>query len=48
LQVILSRLVAKFSFAEVEGESIKPQLLNNLLPIVSSGDKALPLCITRL
>jgi len=48
LQVILSRLVTKFSFAQVEGESIQPRFLNNLLPIVSSGDKALPLCITRL
>ncbi|KAF7350059.1 Cytochrome P450 [Mycena venus] len=48
MQVILCHLVAKYSFAEVEGEVIRPCFLNNLLPIVSSGEKALPLRITRI
>ncbi|KAJ7362513.1 cytochrome P450 [Mycena albidolilacea] len=48
MQVILSHLVAKFSFAQVEGESILPRYLNNLLPVVSSGEKAVPLSITRI
>ncbi|KAF7335030.1 Cytochrome P450 [Mycena venus] len=48
IQVILCQLVSKFSFAQAEGESIKPRFLNNLMPVVSSGEKAVPLHITRL
>ncbi|KAJ7159039.1 cytochrome P450 [Mycena crocata] len=45
MQVILCEVVAKFSFAASEDTVVRPRLLNNLLPIVSSGEKALPLHI---
>ncbi|KAJ7895388.1 cytochrome P450 [Mycena leptocephala] len=48
MQVILSHLVGKYSFAEVEDETIRPTYLNNLLPIVKSGERAVPLYITRV
>ncbi|KAJ7116111.1 cytochrome P450 [Mycena crocata] len=46
MQVILCEVVAKFSFAESKDASVRPRLLSNLLPIVSSGARALPLHIT--
>ncbi|KAF8175963.1 cytochrome P450 [Mycena galopus ATCC 62051] len=48
IQVILYQLVSKFSFAQAEGESVNPRFLNNLLPVVSSGEKTVPLHINRL
>ncbi|KAJ6571206.1 cytochrome P450 [Mycena capillaripes] len=48
IQVILCELVAKFSFAEAENESIRVKYLNVLLPTVTSGEKALPLRISRI
>ncbi|KAJ6571227.1 cytochrome P450 [Mycena capillaripes] len=49
MQVILCEVIAKFSFAEPGNEHVRVKYLNNnLLPIASSGDRALPLCITRL
>ncbi|KAJ6571229.1 hypothetical protein B0H19DRAFT_658469 [Mycena capillaripes] len=48
MQVILCELVAKFLFAEVENEPVRVRFLNNLLPIVPSGERALPLRITRI
>ncbi|KAF8160387.1 cytochrome P450 [Mycena galopus ATCC 62051] len=48
MQVIICELVGKFSFVEPENEVIRPKFLTNLLPIASSGDKALPLRITRV
>ncbi|KAJ6554209.1 cytochrome P450 [Mycena capillaripes] len=48
MQVIFCELVAKFSFAEVENEPVRVKFMNNLLPIVPSGDRALPLRITRI
>jgi hypothetical protein len=48
IQVILCQLVSKFSFAQAEGESIKPRFLNNLIPVVLSGEETVPLHIIRL
>ena len=48
MQVILCELVAKFSFAEPENTHVRPQYLNQLLPIVANGEKALSLRVTRL
>ncbi|KAF7354135.1 Cytochrome P450 [Mycena venus] len=48
MQVILSHLVGRYSFAEVVEETIRPTYLNNLLPIVQSGERAVPLYITRI
>ncbi|KAJ7604285.1 cytochrome P450 [Mycena polygramma] len=48
MQVLLCELVGKFSFAEPENESIRARYMNNLLPIVTNGDRALPLRITRV
>jgi hypothetical protein len=48
MQVILCELVAKFSFAEPENTGVRPQYMNQLLPIVASGEKALSLRVTRL
>ncbi|KAJ7091708.1 cytochrome P450 [Mycena crocata] len=48
MQVFLSELVGKFTFTESEGECIRPRFINNLLPIASSGKKALPLCVARV
>ncbi|KAJ7362526.1 cytochrome P450 [Mycena albidolilacea] len=48
MQVIIFQLVANFSFAQVEGELVQPRFLSNLLPITSSGEKAVPLSITRI
>ncbi|KAJ7870890.1 cytochrome P450 [Mycena leptocephala] len=48
MQVIICELVAKFSFKEPDNESSQPRFLNSLQPIVSSGARALPLCITQL
>ncbi|KAJ7854150.1 cytochrome P450, partial [Mycena olivaceomarginata] len=47
MQVILCELIAKFSFAEAD-KSVRPRFLNILMPINESGDKALPLRITRI
>ncbi|KAJ6523456.1 cytochrome P450 [Mycena vulgaris] len=48
MQVILCELVAKFSFAEAENTRIRPQYMNQLLPIAANGEKALSLRVTRL
>ncbi|KAJ7803339.1 cytochrome P450 [Mycena leptocephala] len=48
MQVILCELVAKFSFAEPENMRSRPQYMNQLLPIVASGEKGLSLLVTRL
>ncbi|KAJ6455320.1 cytochrome P450 [Mycena vitilis] len=48
MQVLLSELVRKFSFAEPENESIRARYMNNLLPTIADGDRALPLRITRV
>jgi hypothetical protein len=48
MQVIFCELVAKFSFAEAENESIQPRIMTGLLPIASNGKRALPLSITRI
>ncbi|KAJ7804509.1 cytochrome P450 [Mycena olivaceomarginata] len=40
MQVIIFQLVAKFSFAQVEGELVQPRFL--------TGEKAVPLSITRI
>jgi hypothetical protein len=48
MQVFFCELVAKFSFAEAENESIQPRVMTGLLPIASNGKRALPLSITRI
>ncbi|KAF8200450.1 cytochrome P450 [Mycena galopus ATCC 62051] len=48
MQVIVCELVGKFSFAEPDTEPAQPRLMTALLPIVSSGERALPLRVTRL
>ncbi|KAJ7435478.1 cytochrome P450 [Mycena galericulata] len=48
MQVILSHLVGKYSFAEVANETIRPTYLNNLLPIVQSGERSIRLYVTRI
>ncbi|KAJ6457666.1 cytochrome P450 [Mycena sanguinolenta] len=46
--VIICELVGKFSFAEADGEPAHPRLMTALQPIVATGDRALPLRVTRL
>ncbi|KAJ6488751.1 cytochrome P450 [Mycena sanguinolenta] len=49
MQVILCEVIPKFSFAQPENEHIRVKYLNNnVLPATSSGDRAVPLCMTRL
>ncbi|KAJ7458483.1 cytochrome P450 [Mycena latifolia] len=48
MQVIIWELVAKFSFKEPYNEPSQPRFMTSLQPIVSSGARALPLCITQL
>ncbi|KAF7375594.1 Cytochrome P450 [Mycena sanguinolenta] len=48
MQVIICELVGKFSFAEPDNEPVNPRLMNALLPIVATGERALPLHVTRL
>ncbi|KAJ7804521.1 cytochrome P450 [Mycena olivaceomarginata] len=48
MQVIFCHLVSKFSFAEVEGESIRVRLFTTLVPIGPKGEKALPLRVARI
>ncbi|KAJ7643402.1 cytochrome P450 [Mycena polygramma] len=48
MQVLFSELVGKFSFAEPEDECVRAKYINNLLPVATNGERALPLRITRL
>ncbi|KAF7358155.1 Cytochrome P450 [Mycena venus] len=48
MQVIICELVSKFSLMETEGESSQPRFLSNLMPVLSSGEKTVPLHVTRL
>ncbi|KAJ7764306.1 cytochrome P450 [Mycena metata] len=48
MQVIFCELVGKFAFAEPDGEPPQPRLMTALLPMNSKGERALPLCITRV
>ncbi|KAJ6527707.1 cytochrome P450 [Mycena capillaripes] len=48
MQIIICELVAKFSFKEPDNEPSQPRFMTSLQPIVSSGARALPLCITQL
>lgn len=48
MQVIVCELVRKFAFAEPDSEPPQPRLMTALLPMDSKGERALPLCITRV
>ncbi|KAJ7673673.1 cytochrome P450 [Mycena polygramma] len=48
MQVIVCELVGKFSFEEPENEPIQPRFRTTLVPITSTGEQALPLCVTRI
>ncbi|KAJ7342473.1 cytochrome P450 [Mycena albidolilacea] len=47
MQIIYCELVGKFLFAEPINPSVRPRFLTSLQPIVSTGGKGLPLCVTR-
>ncbi|KAJ7850114.1 cytochrome P450 [Mycena leptocephala] len=48
MQVFICELVAKFSFALPEGESVGTRWATTLQPIMSNGQKGAPLCIKRI
>ncbi|KAJ6569248.1 cytochrome P450 [Mycena capillaripes] len=48
MQVVVCELIAKFSFAEPEHESVQPRFLHALMPVNVKGERALPLCIKRI
>ncbi|KAF7351564.1 Cytochrome P450 [Mycena sanguinolenta] len=48
MQVIICELVGKFSFAMPDNEPINMRLMTALQPIVATGERALPLHVTRL
>ncbi|KAJ6457711.1 cytochrome P450 [Mycena sanguinolenta] len=48
MQVIICELVGKFFFAEADDEPAHPRLMTALQPIVATGERALPLRVTRL
>ncbi len=50
MQVILSELVGKFSFALPDNDSdpVRVRVANTLVPTMSNGQKGVPLHITRL
>ncbi|KAJ7673784.1 cytochrome P450 [Mycena polygramma] len=48
MQVILSELVGKFSFVELENEGVRAKHLTNLLPVAANGDRAIRLHIPRV
>ncbi|KAJ7479483.1 cytochrome P450 [Mycena latifolia] len=48
MQVIFCELVGKFSFSEQVNEAVRPRYINNIMPAVASGERAMPLCITRV
>ncbi|KAF8193097.1 cytochrome P450 [Mycena galopus ATCC 62051] len=47
LQVFFSELVGKFSFSLPAGDQVCTRFANTLLPVIPSGEKAAPLCVTR-
>ncbi|KAJ7122200.1 cytochrome P450 [Mycena epipterygia] len=47
MQVIICELVGKFSFGLTE-EPVRTRIANTLLPVVASGQKSAPLCVTRI
>ncbi|KAJ7333951.1 cytochrome P450, partial [Mycena albidolilacea] len=49
MQVFLAELVGKFSFTfPAEGDTIRMRLMGTLSPILPSGEKGAPLCVTRV
>ncbi|KAJ7268173.1 cytochrome P450 [Mycena haematopus] len=49
MQVFLVELVGKFSFTlPEEGDNIRMRLAGTLMPVLPSGTKSAPLCITRI
>ncbi|KAJ7865050.1 cytochrome P450 [Mycena olivaceomarginata] len=48
MQVIICELVGKFSFTEPDDQPVQPRVMTALLPIVTSGERALPLRISRI
>jgi hypothetical protein len=48
MQVILSELVGKFSFALPDNDPVRVRVANTLVPTMSNGLKGVPLHITRL
>lgn len=49
MQVFLADLVGKFSFTfPEEGDTIRMRLMGTLSPILPSGEKGAPLCVTRV
>jgi hypothetical protein len=48
MQVFFCELVGRFSFALSEDDFIRTRFAGTLMPIMSDGQKAAPLCITPL
>ncbi|KAF7336151.1 Cytochrome P450 [Mycena venus] len=48
LQIIFCEVVGRFSFTEPEDEPARPRFMSSLQPIIATGGKALPLCVTPL
>ncbi|KAJ7479482.1 cytochrome P450 [Mycena latifolia] len=48
MQVIFYELVGKFSFSEQVDEAVRPRYMTNIMPAVASGERAMPLRITRV
>jgi hypothetical protein len=48
MQVVLSELVGKFSFALPDNDPVRVRVAGTLVPTMSNGQKGVPLYITRL
>jgi hypothetical protein len=50
MQVFFCELVTKFSFAlpDSEEDSVRMRFAGSLIPVLPNGEKAAPLCITRI
>lgn len=48
MQVFFSELVGKFHFGLPKDVVIGIRYANTLVPTMSNGEKAVPLCITRI